>query len=67
MYETEMLPAFGQLSNEAVQTIIYRTGEMLWKQEYSLSYLMTEVVTILPLRANFRQALHLPIDMQFRR
>ena len=67
MHETEMFPAFGRLSNKAVQTIIDRTGETLWKQEYSLSYRMIGVIKVLPPRVNFRQALRLPIVMRFRR
>jgi len=55
------------LSNVALQTIIYRIGEMLWRQEYSLSYLMIGVIKVLPINVNFRQELRLPIAIRFKR
>jgi hypothetical protein len=66
MYEIEMLNPFVWLSNIALQTIIYRIGATLWKQEYSLSYRMIGV-KILPVSANFKQVLRLPIAIRFKR
>ena len=67
MYEIEMFQPFVWLSNIALQTIIYRIGETLWRQEYSLSYLMIGVIKVLPINVNFRQVLHLPIAIRFRK
>jgi hypothetical protein len=55
MYEIEMLHPFVRLSNIALQTIICRLGAPLWKQGYSLNYLMIGVIKALPVSANFRQ------------
>ena len=67
MHEIEMFHPFVWLSNIALQTIIYRIGEMLWRQGYSLSYLMIGVIKVLPINVNFRQELRLPIAIRFRR
>jgi len=40
---------------------------MLWRQEYSLSYLMIGVIKVLPINVNFRQELRLPIAIRFKR
>jgi hypothetical protein len=50
-----MLHPFMWLSNIAQQTIICRLGITLWKQGYSLSYLMIGVIKVLPVNVNFRQ------------
>jgi len=39
---------------------------MLWKQGYSLSYLMIGVIKVLN-NVNFRQVLRLPIAIRFRK
>ena len=55
------------LSNKGQQTIIYRIGEVLWKQEYSLNYQTIVVTKAHRHLVNFRQALCLPSVMRFRR
>jgi len=67
MHEIEMLHPFVRLSNPALQTIIYRTGETPWRQEYSLNYPMIGVIKVLPVNVNFRQVLRLPIAIRFRK
>jgi hypothetical protein len=67
MYEFEMLFTFRQLQNTAQQTIINKLGELPWRQEYFLSYQTIRAIKAHPLRVNFRQALHLPIAMRFRK
>jgi hypothetical protein len=62
-----MLNPFVWLSNIALQTIIPNIGATLWKLGYSLSYLMIGVIKALPVSANFRQVLRLPIAIRFRK
>jgi hypothetical protein len=55
------------LSNSAQTTIIYKLGEIHWRQEYFLSYQTIGAIKVLLPPVNFRQALHLPIAMRFRK